>query len=124
MAKFDPYVLAGGYNEYRKYVKHFLLEEDVGKRVDEYRYIAVTGPPCDGKIQFLKMLAENGEQILNLEEMAVINEPFIRDNSSPSQHYFESKVFYKLLLQLTVGRVIWVVYEKSGVPNLGQYYIF
>ena len=120
LAKFNPYVLTGGYRAYRQFVKEHLLEEDDQKRVEQCRYIAVTGPPCAGKRQFLFKLAEKEEQILNLEEMAVVNEPFIEDKSCPSQHYFESKIFHQLALELTTERVVWVVYEKSGVPNLGK----
>ena len=118
LAKFNPYVLTGGYRTYRQFVKEHLLEENDQKRVEQCRYISVTGPPCAGKQQFLLKLAEKEEQILNLEEMAVVNEPFIEDNSCPSQHYFESKIFHRLALELTADRVVWVVYEKSGVPNL------
>ena len=105
---------------YREFVKEIWLEEDDQKRVEQCRYIAVTGPPCAGKQQFLLKLAEKEEQILNLEEMAVVNEPFIEDKACPSQQYFESKIFHRLALELTTERVVWVVYEKSGVPNLGK----
>ena len=52
--------------------------------------------------------------------MVVFNEPFNEDKSCPSQQYFESKIFQRLALELTAERVVWVVYEKSGVPNLGK----
>ena len=121
LAKFNPYVLAGGYQAYRRFVRNFLLEDDSESRVEKYRFISVTGPQCRGKIEFLRQLAEKGEQILNLEEMSVVNEPFNEDNSTPSQLYFESKIFHRLALELSYDRVIWIVYERSGVHNLGKF---
>ena len=78
---------------YREFVKEILLEEDDQKRVEQYCYIAVSQPTCAGKRQSLDKLAEKEEQILNLEEMAVVNEHLIEDNFCPSQQYFESKIF-------------------------------
>ena len=113
MVKCEPYLLKGGYKEYRKFVKNFLLEE-------QFRYIVVTGPACCGKTQFLNKLAEKGEQILNLEDISEVNEPFVEDKSCPSQLYFESKIFHRLALELKTDKVVWVVYEKSRLPNLGK----
>ena len=120
MAKFDSNLLKGGYSAYRKFVKDFLLEETALKTVEQFRYIAVTGPPCKGKSQFLNKLTEHGEQILNLEEMAALNEPFLEDKSFPTQQYFQSKIFQKLALELKTTQVVWVVYERSCMNNLGR----
>ena len=75
----------------------------------KFRMIVITGPKHGGKGQLVRTVRETGEQMLDLEQLSI--------KDSPSQECFETLLFNKLL-QFTVSRVVWIVYQIGELGNI------
>ena len=101
---FYPHLAEGGYLQYRALVLK-MVERDV----DKFRMIVITGPKHGGKGHLVRTVRENEEQLVDLEQLST--------EHSPSQEFFDTLLFNSLL-QFTVTRVVWVVYQSGELGGV------
>jgi tRNA 2-selenouridine synthase len=112
-------VLEGGYREYRRSIVKWFAETE---RIDQLRFIVIAGLTGSGKTDILHVLAENGNQVLDLEGLAIHrgsllgNEP---DQPQPSQKYFESQL-YRQLRSFDPERPVFVESESHRIGRMQQ----
>ncbi|CAG2238984.1 mnmH [Mytilus edulis] len=92
---FDVFLLEGGYKTYRNRVK-----EELKILPDKFTYRVITGLTGSGKTHILCKLAENGQQVLDLEGLAKHKGSMLGrypNEDQPSQKYFTSLLVEKLM---------------------------
>lgn len=109
--------LEGGYKNYRRHVIHAL--ETLPNKFD---YCVISGDTGSGKSHLLRSLAEQGAQVLDLEELAQHRGSLlgrIPNQPQPSQKTFETRIWEKLCAFSPV-RPVYVEAEsrKVGVLSL------
>lgn len=107
--------LEGGYKTWRHHVLENL--EQLPLHLD-FRVIA--GPTGSGKSRLLETLAEQGAQVLHLEELAAHKGSVLGnlpDIAQPSQKMFETRL-YSTLSALTGGRPVFVEAESRRIGLL------
>ena len=112
-------VLEGGYREYRRSIVKWFAETE---RIDALRFIIIAGLTGSGKTDLLHSLAEKGNQVLDLEGLAIHrgsllgNEP---DQPQPSQKQFES-LLYRQLRSFDPERPVFVESESHRIGRTQQ----
>jgi tRNA 2-selenouridine synthase len=107
--------LDGGYKEYRRHIAQALTE--LPKR---FRYIVICGTTGSGKSRLLKVLANRGAQVLDLEELAAHRGSVLGHLPSepqPSQKMFESRL-WQTLRGFDPARPVYVESESKKVGNV------
>jgi tRNA 2-selenouridine synthase len=112
---FEVDVLAGGWKRYRRWVREGL---DTLSR--SLRYRVLCGPTGCGKTRLLHELRRQGQQVLELEELAHHRGSLLGDLSDdpqPTQKLFDSALLAEMR-KLDPGRVVWVEAESKKIGNL------
>jgi tRNA 2-selenouridine synthase len=112
---FEVDVLAGGWKSYRRWVRAGL---DTLSRSFSYRVIC--GPTGSGKTRLLHELRRQGQQVLELEELARHRGSLLGDlpgDPQPTQKLFDSALLAEMR-KLDAGRVVWVEAESKKIGNL------
>jgi tRNA 2-selenouridine synthase len=112
---FEVDVLAGGWKNYRRWVRASL---DTLSR--SLRYRVLCGPTGSGKTRLLHVLRRQGEQVLELEELAHHRGSLLGDlpgDPQPTQKLFDSALLAELR-RLDADRVVWVEAESKKIGNL------
>lgn len=107
--------LDGGYREYRRSVVSLLDSEP-----DTLCFRVICGTTGSGKSRLLTSLANEGAQVLDLEQLAAHRGSVlggIPGEPQPSQKMFESRIWQKLR-SFTGGRTIYVESESRKIGNL------
>ena len=108
-------VLEGGYTAYRRFVI-----EDLQQQVNRLRYVVICGVTGSGKTEFLRQLAQQGHQVIDLEGLAhhrgslLGSEP---EGDQPSQKAFESAL-WKALSGLRAERPVYLESESKKIGRL------
>ena len=108
-------VLEGGYTAYRRF-----LIEDLEQQVRRLHYVVICGVTGSGKTEFLRQLAQQGHQVIDLEGLAhhrgslLGNEP---QGDQPTQKTFES-ILWKSLTRMTADRPVYVESESKKIGRL------
>lgn len=111
-AGLNPTVLGGGYKAYRRFIR--------GQIERDWPLQVLSGLTGAGKTKVLKMLAEAGEQVLDLEHLANhrgsafggIAQPF-----QPTTEQFEN-LLYEQLCQMSTADRIWVEDEGNRIGTV------
>jgi tRNA 2-selenouridine synthase len=108
-------VLEGGYTEFRRFVMR-----DLERLVAGFRYRVVCGVTGSGKSLYLRELARQGQQVLDLEALAhhrgslLGSEP---DGEQPSQKAFETMI-WQCLRKMDPNREVHVESESRKIGAL------
>jgi len=108
-------LLEGGYKAYRTH-----LMASLPGLVSRLAFRVVCGPTGSGKTRLLGCLAEQGQQVLDLEALACHRGSLLGaepSSSQPSQKAFESLLFDRLRT-LTPDRPVYVESESKKIGNL------
>jgi len=108
-AGFKVFILKGGYKSYRKKV--------LDSFSNIFRFIIIGGKTGTGKTEFLKLLSEKGEQVLDIEEIAhhrgsVFGQ--IAGIEQDSNEYFENNLFEKLH-SFDILKNVWIEDESRVI---------
>lgn len=112
---FEVDVLAGGWKSYRRWVRAGL---DTLSRSFSYRVLC--GPTGSGKTRLLHELRRQGQQVLELEELAHHRGSLLGDlpgDPQPTQKLFDSALLAEMRT-FDAGRVVWVEAESKKIGNL------
>ncbi|MBE2241642.1 MAG: tRNA 2-selenouridine(34) synthase MnmH [Burkholderiaceae bacterium] len=112
---FEVDVLSGGWKSYRRWVREGL---DTLSRSFSYRVLC--GPTGSGKTRLLHELRRQGQQVLELEELAHHRGSLLGDlpdDPQPTQKLFDSALLAEMR-KLDPGRVVWVEAESKKIGNL------
>ncbi len=112
---FKAHLIEGGYKAFRKAVL-----EDTPRRVAALHYRVLCGPTGSGKTRFLQVLAEQGQQVLDLEALASHRASVlgvIPGQPQPSQKAFETRLWDRLR-RFDPARPVFVEAESKKVGNL------
>ncbi|KAF3996394.1 tRNA 2-selenouridine(34) synthase MnmH [Glaciimonas immobilis] len=107
--------LDGGYKEYRRHVSASLAEHAA-----RFTYNVVCGPTGSGKSRLLQVLASQGAQVLDLEQLAAHRGSVLGNlptTSQPSQKAFESSIWH-LLQHFDPAYPVFAESESKKVGNL------
>ena len=107
--------LDGGYKSYRQAVRNKL-----GNLPDELRLKVICGPTGSGKSRLLHALAENGQQVLDLEKLALHRGSVLGrwpDQPQPSQKWFEGQ-FLQMLQSFDLTRPVYVEAESNKIGRI------
>ena len=112
---FQVHVLEGGYREYRRAVVAALEVLPA-----QFQYRVVCGTTGSGKSHLLQVLADQGEQVLDLEALAnhrgsVLG--LVPGSPQPSQKQFDSRL-WDTLRRFDPARTVWVESESKKVGDL------
>lgn len=108
-------VLEGGYTEFRRFVTR-----DLARLAASFQYRIVCGVTGSGKSLYLRTLAREGKQILDLEALAhhrgslLGSEP---EGEQPTQKAFETTI-WDCLRKLDPGREVYVESESRKIGAL------
>lgn len=108
-------VIEGGYTAYRRF-----LITDLEEQVRRLHYVVVCGVTGSGKTEFLRQLAQQDHQVIDLEGLAhhrgslLGNEP---QGDQPSQKMFESTL-WKTLSRMTPDRPVYLESESKKIGRL------
>lgn len=110
----DVYTMQGGYQGYRRYLKHNLAEEA--------KILVVGGLTGSGKTEILQELEKVGEQVLDLEHLANHKGSVFGQIGEKSQNHNEQfeNVLGEYWLNMDLTQNIWV--EDEG-KSIGKNYI-
>ncbi|MGB9747257.1 MAG: tRNA 2-selenouridine(34) synthase MnmH [Bacteroidales bacterium] len=111
-AGMECYVLEGGYKAYRRYV--------LASFQTPLKFIVLGGETGAGKSEILQQLAKQGEQILDLEQIAchkgsafgAIGQP-----DQPTQEQFENNLF-EVFRTLSQDKPVWIENESITIGKL------
>lgn len=107
--------LDGGYKEYRRHVNTSLTQLP-----SRFTFKVVCGPTGSGKSRLLQMLAAQGAQVLDLEQLAAHRGSVLGNLPSepqPTQKTFESLIWHALR-NFDTEHVVFVESESKKVGNL------
>jgi tRNA 2-selenouridine synthase len=107
--------LQGGYKAYRT-----RLIADLDAWPTRFRFVVVCGPTGVGKSRFLRALADEGGQVLDLEELAAHMGSVLGsypDRPQPSQKFFESRIWW-VLRRFDPAKPVYVESESKKIGNL------
>jgi len=108
-------VVPGGWKHYRNWVR-----ETLTTLPPAFEYIVLCGPTNCGKTRLLQELARQGEQVLDLEGLAVHKGSLLGDvpgQPQPTQKTFDSRVL-DVLRRFDAARPVWVEAESKKVGRL------
>lgn len=107
--------LDGGYRAYRRHVN-----DELARLPLDFTFNVICGTTGSGKSRLLQTLAERGEQVLDLEQLACHKGSVLGGLPSelqPTQKRFESLIWHALR-QYRPDRVIYVESESKKIGNL------
>jgi tRNA 2-selenouridine synthase len=107
--------LDGGYKEFRRYVISSLAQLP-----QQFTFNVICGPTGSGKSRLLQVLAQQGAQVLDLEQLAAHRGSVLGNlpqEAQPSQKAFESRIWDKLQY-FDVRYPIFVESESKKIGNL------
>lgn len=110
---FDVYVLTGGYKSYRRWV--------IQQFERQYNFLIVSGYTGSGKTIVLKELEKKGEQVVDLEGLAMHRGSSFggMDIAQPTQEMFENKLGEALVgIQASSSDIVWVEDESQRIGNV------
>lgn len=108
-------VLTGGYTAYRRF-----LIPDLARLAETFQYRVVCGVTGSGKSVYLRQLAAQGHQVLDLEALAhhrgslLGSEP---QGEQPTQKYFETRI-WNALRQFNPTKKVFVESESKKIGAL------
>lgn len=106
----EVYILKGGYRQYRRQVRGILA--------GDFRYVVLAGKTGTGKTELLQRLGAKGEQVLDLERIAVARgSAFGRIGivlPQPSQEQFENRIA-AVLKAFDPGQLVFVEEETQPI---------
>ena len=108
--------LEGGYKNYRRQVR-----SDLDTLPNNLQFRVICGPTGSGKSRFLRVLHEQGAQVLDLEALAQHRGSLLGDlpdEPQPAQKMFESRVWHALH-RFDVTRPVFVEAESKKIGILG-----
>ena len=111
-------LLEGGYKTYRAYVR-----EQLNVLPLQFKYKILCGLTGTGKTHILHQLAQQGEQVLDLEKLAnhrgsLLGQEWHEDlMEQPSQKKFES-LLLKNLQQLDCNKIVWIESESNKIGKI------
>jgi tRNA 2-selenouridine synthase len=108
-------VVPGGWKRYRAWVR-----ESLATLPQRFDYRVLCGPTNCGKTRLLQELAEQGEQVLDLEGLARHRGSLLGDlpgEPQPTQKQFDSAVL-DVLRRFDPARPVWVEAESKKVGRL------
>ncbi|WP_025918252.1 tRNA 2-selenouridine(34) synthase MnmH [Herminiimonas sp. CN] len=108
--------LDGGYKEYRRYVNAALG----GNIASQFSFQVLCGTTGSAKSRLLQVLAQQGTQVLDLEQLAAHRGSVLGNlplQPQPSQKMFESRL-WQALRQFDPAQVVFVESESKKVGNL------
>lgn len=112
MANQKTYQLEGGYKAYRNTVFESFARP--------LKLVLLGGSTGSGKTEILRALAEQGEQIIDLEELAHHKGSVFGGLMMPPQpttEQFQNNLF-ETILKLDIGRRIWIEDESLGIGKI------
>ena len=112
---FDVDVVPGGWKRYRAWVR-----ESLAALPQRFQYRVLCGPTNCGKTRLLQALAHQGEQVLDLEGLALHRGSLLGDlpgRPQPTQKTFDSAVL-DVLRRFDPARPVWVEAESKKVGRL------
>merc|ERR1712032_961819 len=118
---FQAAIFRGGYKEYRQLVRETVQESELSNRIDEFKFILMSGTTGSGKSLILETLQERGEQMIHLELLARHKGSVLGNypgEEQPSQKLFESQLFNLLQFQMAPSKVVWLEYESFKIGNI------
>lgn len=107
--------LQGGYKDYRK-----LVVTQLAELPQRFHFNVICGATGSGKSRLLQALAQRGEQVLDLEEMACHKGSVLGvlpDAEQPSQKSFETRLFFALLA-FDPGRPVYAEAESRKIGSI------
>lgn len=108
----DCYVLKGGYKTYRRFAKNYM------KKPGDVKVLG--GLTGSGKTDLLHVLSREGEQVIDLEDLANHKGSAfgtIGENPQPSTEQFENLLF-EALFELELDKPIWVEDESQMIGKI------
>ncbi len=112
-AGFEVDTLKGGYKSYRHFVLHELESTHL-------KIVILGGSTGSGKTKILKALAEQGEQVIDLEGLANHKGSafgFIGELPQPTVEQFENNLF-ETVLPLDTSKRVWVENESHSIGRI------
>lgn len=112
MAKIKSHQLIGGYKAYRA--------EAIKTFSSDFKFIVLSGYTGSGKSEVLRALKENGEQVIDLEQLANHKGSVFGGFNMPAQpttEQFQNDLFEDLL-RLDVSRRIWIEDESITIGQI------
>ena len=109
MYGFEVYLLQGGYKSYRRWVAR--------RWEKNYTFLVLGGYTGSGKTRILHQLKENGEQIIDLEDLAQHQGSTygsLNRLTQPTQEQFENNLAHTLS-KLDGARPIWIEDESQNI---------
>jgi len=103
------YILKGGYKSYRSYLRNVLQKP--------LKIIIIAGKTGTGKTDILKLLEKEGEQVINLEELANHKGSAfgaLGEMPQPSTEHFENLLLDRIRL-LDPEKRIWIEDESRNI---------
>jgi len=96
-------------------------ESELSNRIDEFKFILMSGTTGSGKSLILETLQQRGEQMIHLELLARHKGSVLGNypgEVQPSQKLFESQLFHLLQFQMAPSKVVWLEYESFKIGNI------
>lgn len=112
MARIDCHTLQGGYKAYRKTALDYFVKK--------WKLRILAGYTGSGKTEIIKYLAQRGEQVIDLETLALHKGSVFGGLMMPEQpttEQFENKLF-EVLLTLDEKRTVWVEDESIAIGKV------
>lgn len=107
--------LEGGYKAFRA-----AMLEDMPRRIEKLQFVVVCGTTGSGKTRLLHALAQQGEQVLDLEALACHRSSVlgaIPGTPQPSQKHFDMQI-WNALRQFDPSRPVYIESESKKVGNV------
>jgi tRNA 2-selenouridine synthase len=112
---FSVTLIDGGYKAFRA-----AIVQEIAARAAQLKFRVICGPTGSGKTRYLQQLKAQGEQVLDLEELANHRSSvlgLIPGQPQPSQKQFDMRIWHAMQ-QLHQDRLVWVESESKKVGNV------